>query len=105
MQVFEKVYLERKVSAFVTVLSDRATVCALHAALNDSDFMKREAIKCTGAVANILAFGKMLGLEEEAMKQDVTDEEKKEVDKVIDSGRGLDEKGALGIWAGGLVAG
>ena len=105
MQVFEKGYLERRISAFLAVLSDRATVCAVHAVLNDADFMKREAIKCTGAVANILAFGKMLGLEEEAMKQDVTDEEKKEVDKVLDSGLGSDEKGALGIWFGGPAAG
>ena len=72
MQVFEKGYLERKISAFREVAKDLAEGLALSGVLDDRGDLKREAVKYAGAREHVLIFGELLGLDEEAMKQDVT---------------------------------
>lgn len=84
MQVFEKGYLERKISAFREVAKDLAQGLALSGVLDDKGHLKREAVKYAGAREHVLILGELLGLDEEAMKQDVTEDEKMEVARLIE---------------------
>lgn len=84
MQVFEKGYLERKISAFREVARDLAEGLALSGVLNGSDGVKRDAVKFAGAREYVLILGELLGLDEEAMKQDVTEDEKMEIARLIE---------------------
>lgn len=84
MQVFEKGYLERKISAFREVAKDLAEGLALSGVLDDKGHLKREAVKYAGAREHVLILGELLGLDEEAMKQDVTEDEKMEVARLIE---------------------
>ena len=84
MQVFEKGCLERKISAFREVAKDLAQGLALCGVLDDKDHLKREAVKYAGAREHVLILGELLGLDEETMRQGVTEDEKVEVARLIE---------------------